>query len=84
MRVKIFILEITIDEYRRVISSMDSHLELIQAMGSSPRYEGEVVEHLTVPKGKYWLFPQDNDFKKLERIVKGTRIVKTVTVVTVD
>jgi hypothetical protein len=80
MRVKLSILEITTAEYRKVVSSLDTHLSLLGAMGSKPCCEGEIVEHLTVPAGKIWLFPLGNDFQALEKIVSGTRIVKTITI----
>lgn len=34
-------------------------------LGSSPRFAGEVVEGMTVPKDKVWLFPIGSNFQRM-------------------
>ena len=53
---------------------------LLGKLGSSPRRAGEVVEGMTVPQGKIWLFPLGSNFQPIEKVIKGVRIIKSVNV----
>jgi hypothetical protein len=78
MKVKMMILEV--DHSPEIASRVKHDMDILQNIGSSARFEGEVIEGLTVPKGKIWLFTSGGGFERLEKHIVGKRIIQTVNV----
>lgn len=76
MKIKLFILEVNQADWNAM--PVNSTWEL--PLGSGPRKPGELVEGMTVPEGKVWLFPSGSNFTALEKFIKGERIVKSVNI----